>query len=166
MFLPQAFGVLRLPAVIVDIGEPSATTLFRSRLPADSDLAARADNTDSFGVLTCGGDAGTFKYDSDRQEDRTIRVYCRLLTALREDPDVTPSDVQALFLDQLGLSLGDEMIEYTVRRFLEGGAAAVPVSPVHCAAPADDPVRRFAEIAGMLGDGSAVPAEITEPVIH
>lgn len=79
---------------------------------------------------------------------------------------MTPSDVQALFLDQLGLSLGDEMIEYTVRRFLEGGAAAVPVAPVLSAAPADDPIRRFAEVAGMLGDGSAVPADLPEPLIH
>jgi len=79
---------------------------------------------------------------------------------------VTPSDVQALFLDQLGLSLGDEMIEHTVRRFLEGGAAAVPVSPVNSIAPANDPVRRFAEVAGMLGDGSAVPADLPEPTIQ
>lgn len=79
---------------------------------------------------------------------------------------MTASDVQAMFLDQLGLSLGDELLEYTVRRFLEGGAAAVPVAPVAAAAMSVDPVRRFAELAGMLGDGAAVPAEIVEPPVH
>ncbi|QOV91011.1 hypothetical protein [Humisphaera borealis] len=78
---------------------------------------------------------------------------------------MTPSDVQSLFLDQLGLSLGDEMLEYTVRRFLEGGAAAVPVGPL-AAGPIIDPVRKFAEIAGMLGDGAAVPADLAEPLVH
>lgn len=79
---------------------------------------------------------------------------------------MTPSDVQALFLDQLGLSLGDEMLEYTVRRFLEGGAAAIPVAPVLSAEPTIDPVRKFAELAGMLGDGAAVPADLAEPVVQ
>ncbi len=79
---------------------------------------------------------------------------------------MTAADVQAMFLDQLGLSLGDELLEYTVRRFLEGGAAAVPVAPIAAAAMSVDPVRRFAELAGMLGDGAAVPAEISEPPLH
>ena len=80
---------------------------------------------------------------------------------------MTPSDVQALFLERLGMSLGEEMTDYLVRRFQEGGAAAAPLpyapSTGH---PLIDPVRRFAELASVLGHGAAVPADVAEPEVH
>ncbi len=79
---------------------------------------------------------------------------------------MTPTDVQALFLDQLGVSLGDEMIDYIARRFVEGGAASVPVAFARSGSASVDPIRRFAELAGLLGDGAAVPAEVPEPTVH
>ena len=81
---------------------------------------------------------------------------------------MNPSEVQALFFDQLGIGLGDEMTDYLVRRFQEGGAAAAPVSYVR-----DDgdellarPVRRFVELTDALGYGAAIPADATDPVVH
>ncbi|HEX8915611.1 MAG TPA: hypothetical protein VF796_24875 [Humisphaera sp.] len=80
---------------------------------------------------------------------------------------MNPSDVQDLFLETLGLRLGDEMTDYLVRRFQEGGAAAVPVAYVPPAAEAlPAPVRRFVELQGVLGHGSAVPADGSEPQVH
>jgi hypothetical protein len=76
--------------------------------------------------------------------------------------------MQDLFLQQLGLRLGDEMSDYLVRRFREGGAMAMPAAVVGRSAdeatPA--PVRRFVELSGVLGDGAAVPAEVAEPLVH
>lgn len=81
---------------------------------------------------------------------------------------MTPLDVQALFLEQLGLSLGEEMTDYLLRRFREGGAAAAPSShiPSDAGDPLPAPVRRFVELTEALGDGAAIPADATEPVVH
>ena len=135
-------------------------------VPPDSDHVNQPDNNDTTAVLTCDVTVGTFNYGDGCGRPEDFRPHRDRCLFPREDPDVTPSDVQSLFLDQLGLSLGDEMLEYTVRRFLEGGAAAVPVAPTHIVDPILDPVRRFAEIAGMLGDGAAVPADLAEPLVH
>lgn len=79
---------------------------------------------------------------------------------------MTPSDVQVLFLERLGIQLGDDMTDYLVRRFSEGGAAAAPMS--HLAADADpiESVRRFVELTGALGAGSVLPADAGEPDVH
>ena len=82
---------------------------------------------------------------------------------------MNPSDVQALFFDQLGIGLGDEMTDYLVRRFQEGGAAAAPVSYIRHDGHDEvipEPVRRFVELADALGEGSAIPAEAADPVVH
>ena len=82
---------------------------------------------------------------------------------------MNPLDVQALFFDQLGIGLGDEMTDYLVRRFQEGGAAAAPVSYIRHDGRDEilpEPVRRFVELADALGEGSAIPAEATDPVVH
>jgi hypothetical protein len=81
---------------------------------------------------------------------------------------VTPLDVQALFLERLGISLGEEMTDYLLRRFREGGAAAVPA--VHASDAGAEllpaPVRRFVELTEALGDGAAIPADATDPILH
>ena len=79
---------------------------------------------------------------------------------------MNPSDVQDLFLDQLGLRIGDEMTDYLVRRFGEGGAAAAPVLHAPASEQADKPVARFVELSDLLGHGSAVPANAMEPETH
>ena len=81
---------------------------------------------------------------------------------------MTPSDVQALVLERLGMSLGEEMTDYLLRRFQEGGAAAAPLphGPSEFGPAMVDPVRRFAELAGILGQGAAVPAEVPEPEVQ
>jgi glucuronokinase len=71
-------------------------------------------------------------YDRGRQGIEHARrllsgIVC-LLAFTVKDLDVTPSDVQALFLERLGVSLGEEMTDYLVRRFQEGGAAAAPLA--------------------------------------
>ncbi|MDB5295624.1 MAG: hypothetical protein JWO31_1607 [Phycisphaerales bacterium] len=79
---------------------------------------------------------------------------------------MTPNDVQSLFLERLGVSLGDEMTDYLIRRFQEGGAAAVPASAREVVDPGFDPIRRFAELANALGHGAVVPAVVHEPEVH
>ena len=79
---------------------------------------------------------------------------------------MTPTDVQDLFLQQLGLRLGDEMTDYLVRRFSEGGAASVPIAFVPCDEMPIGSVRRFVELAGVFGEGSAIPADSSDPQVH
>jgi hypothetical protein len=85
-----------------------------------------------------------------------------------EDSSVTPLDVQGLFLEKLGISIDDEMSDYVLRRFKAGGAAAVPVAHISVGSgePLSAPVRRFVELTEALGDGMAVPADATDPLVH
>ena len=79
---------------------------------------------------------------------------------------MTPSDVQVLFLETLGLRLSDEMTDYLVRRFQEGGAAAAPVDYAVAEEPPADSMRRFVELTDALGEGVVIPADATDPVVH
>jgi hypothetical protein len=77
---------------------------------------------------------------------------------------VTPSDVEFLFRNRLGIRLGEDMSDYVLRRFQEGGAACAPVVPP---APSDEvpgtPVRRFGEA---VGDEPAAVGDPVDPLVQ
>src|SRR4051794_13030068 len=74
---------------------------------------------------------------------RTLVV--KSTTKSLEDASVSPLDVQGLFLEKLGISIDDDMSHYVLRRFMAGGAAAVPSAhiSIDSGAPLSAPVRRF-----------------------
>ena len=80
---------------------------------------------------------------------------------------MTPSDVEFLFRQRLGIRLGDDMSDYLVRRFMEGGAASAPLVPP---APSDEipgaPVRRFNEMTDLPDDSLPLPVEPIDPLLQ